>query len=473
MSPPQGHTDRRIQQACAACGEMLPADPREAQCSRFFCCQAVTAHPGDRLPSQCWLVLNGMSDDTRAALEALPKLTTKSRGEKPETLASRQDVLMRYVREVRQGEPPLAWYRDILAQHRTVIAVSALSSLPYWTLPNLRFPSIDGIQPIDRKIERWRQRNEGEEFARLLDGYVEHLYDVMDFGFQNGQFGGDAAVKLSTMRQMAFKIGHYLDWLYEHDHRDLRDAGRMWLSRYMAEFKRRPTYGYAINKFYRWAKTTSRFVPALNFTRKHGKSARDHEAERFDVLSLDQARACYQRICEHPDPQARFLAFMSLLYSQTITATSSLRRSDLERHPESGCWVVKRGEETGFELEPEVSAALDDCLALADKHSRRQGQQELEYVLPGRNKHFVSRTVTSQKIMAAAGYKGEVLRRTGVVNMFRAGQKTMGTIVLRDQLKVSIPVIQRAIKMAGHSVNAPMDREAAEAYRKAFLDRDD
>ncbi|MHA4875005.1 hypothetical protein, partial [Enterococcus faecium] len=92
---------------------------------------------------------------------------------------------------------------------------------------------------------------------------------------------------------MVFKIGHYLNWLYEHGHRDLRDAGRMWLSRYMAEFQRRPTYGYAINKFYRWAKTTNPFVPPLNFARKHGKSARDNEAERFDVLTLEQAKVAY------------------------------------------------------------------------------------------------------------------------------------------------------------------------------------
>ena len=65
------------------------------------------------------------------------------------------------------------------------------------------------------------------------------------------------------------------------------------------------------------------------------------------------------------------------------------------------------------------------------------------------------------------------MRRTGVINMFRSGQKTMGTIVLRDQLKVSIPIIQRAIKLAGHSVNAELDRDAAEEFRRAFLAQDD
>ena len=81
--------------------------------------------------------------------------------------------------------------------------------------------------------------------------------------------------------------------------------------------------------------------------------------------------------------------------------------------------------------------------------------------------------MASQIIHEASGHKGEVLRRTGVVNMFRGGQKTMGTVVLRDQLKVSIPVIQRAIKLAGHSVNAEMDRDAAEEFRRAFLEEDD
>ena len=167
------------------------------------------------------------------------------------------------------------------------------------------------------------------------------------------------------------------------------------------------------------------------------------------------------------------MAFMALLYSQTIIASISLRRADLVRNSESGCWIIKREDDEGFELEPEVSAALDECLSLADKHSRFLGQQEDQYVFPGRSKHYISRTVASQVIREAAGHKGEVLRRTGVVNMFRSGQKTMGTIVLRDQLKVSIPVIQRAIKLAGHSVNAEMDRGAAEEYRRAFLEQDD
>jgi hypothetical protein len=460
---PRGYSERRIQQPCEACGAIIPADSREVNYARFFCCQAVTAKVEGELPGECWINRNNGSEDTRAALVALPRATSSMRGEKPETLAARREILMRYIREIGSGEPSLAWYRNVLSTLATITVISALSPLPYWRMEKIRFPSIDGIQPIDRQIAKWRQRDGGNEFADLLSGYVEHHYEIMEFGFENGQFGVNAAVKLSTIRQMAFKIGHYLDWLYLHDHRDLRDAGRMWLSRYMVEFQRRPTYGYAISKFYRWVKTTNRFIPALNFSRRHGKSARDHEAERFDVLTIEQARAAYDQICQHTDPQGRFLAFMSLLYSQTTVARSS----------ESGSWIVKRGDDEGFELEPEVSAALDGCLALADKHSRFLGQLEEEYVFPGRSKHYISRTLASEKILSASGHKGEVLRRTGVVNMFRGGQKTMGTIVLRDRLKVSIPVIQRAIKMAGHSVNASLDREAAEEFRRAFLEQDD
>ena len=37
------------------------------------------------------------------------------------------------------------------------------------------------------------------------------------------------------------------------------------------------------------ARTTNRFIPALNFTvRRHGKSIRDRESEKFDVLTMDQ-----------------------------------------------------------------------------------------------------------------------------------------------------------------------------------------
>ena len=468
----RGYSERRIQQTCEACGATIPADGREVNYGRFFCCQAVTARIDGKPPEQCWIIRNSGSEDTRAALISLPK-ASRMRGEKPETLAARKNILMRYIREIGSGEPPLAWYRDILHEHRTTAVTSALSGLPYWKAANIRFPSINDIQSIDRQIYKWRQKGDCSEFADLLGGYVEHQYEVMDFGFKNGLFGSVAAVKMSTIKQMVFKIASYLDWLYQQGHRDLHIAGRMWLSRYMVECNRRPTHGYAINKFYRWARTTNRFIPALNFTRRHGKSIRDHESEKFEVLSLEQARAAYDHICQHPDPQGRFLAFMALLYSQTIIASRSLRRSDLVRSPDSGCWIVERGAENGFELEPEVSAALDECLAMADKHSRFLGQPEEEYVFPGRNKLYISNMLASEKIRKASGHNGRILRRTGVVNMFRGGQKTMGTVVLRDQLKVSIPVIQRAIKMAGHSVNGALDRDAAEKFRRAFLEQDD
>ncbi len=470
---PRGYSERTIPQACDACGVAIPANGREVKYTRFFCCQAVTARVEENLPNQCWINRNNGSEDTRAALAILPKATASRHGEKPEVREARGDILLRYIHEVGSGEPSLAWYRAILKQHRTVTVTTALGGLPYWKSEKLRFPSINDIQPVDRQIDKWRQKGDCPEFAELLSGYVEHHYDIMEFGFKNDQFGELVAVKLSTIKQIISKIGPYLDWLYQHGHRDLHEAGRMWLSRYMAEFNLRPTYGYSISKFYRWAKTTNRFIPALNFTRRNGKSIRDRESEKFDVLSLEQARAAYDQICAHSDPRGRFLAFMALLYSQTIMASSSLRRCDLVRNPESGCWIVKRSDDDGFELEPEVSATLDECLSLADKHSRYLGQPEYEYVLPGRSKHFISRTVASDKIREASGHKGEVLRRTGVVNMFRAGQKTMGTVVLRDQLKVSIPVIQRAIKMAGHSVNGALDRDAAEEYRRAFLEQDD
>ena len=415
---PRGYSERCIQQPCDACGALIPADCREVSYNRFFCCQAMTARVGNNQPDQCWIRKNGSSEDTRAALKALPSATSAIRGEKTETLAARRDILMRYIREIGTGEPPLEWYRAILKSYRTVTVTSALSALPYLKAEKLRFPSISNIQSIDRQVDKWITKGDCPEFADLLGGYVEHHYDIMEFGFQHGQFGEQVAVKLNTIQQMVFKLGHYLDWLYQHGHRNLHEAGRMWLSRYMAEFQRRPTYGYAINKFYQWSRTKNRFIPALNFNRRHGKSIRDHEAEKFDVLTLEQARAAYDRICLHPDPQGRFLAFMALLYSQTIVAITSLRRSDLVRSEKSGCWIVKSSSDDGFELEPEVSSALDECLNLADKHSRFLGSPEEQYIFPGRNKHYISRSVASEKIREASGHKGEVLRRTGVINMF-------------------------------------------------------
>lgn len=80
MSPPRGYSERRIQQPCEACGATIPADGREVKYARFFCCQAVTARVEDTLPDQCWINTNGGSEDTRAALKALPSATSNIRG---------------------------------------------------------------------------------------------------------------------------------------------------------------------------------------------------------------------------------------------------------------------------------------------------------------------------------------------------------------------------------------------------------
>jgi len=73
---PRGFSERRIQQPCEACGATIPADGREVQYARFFCCQAVTARIGDTLPDQCWINRNNRSADTVAALKALPCATS-------------------------------------------------------------------------------------------------------------------------------------------------------------------------------------------------------------------------------------------------------------------------------------------------------------------------------------------------------------------------------------------------------------
>lgn len=49
---PRGYSERRIQQSCDACGATIPADGREANYGRFFCCQAVTARIDGALPCE-------------------------------------------------------------------------------------------------------------------------------------------------------------------------------------------------------------------------------------------------------------------------------------------------------------------------------------------------------------------------------------------------------------------------------------
>lgn len=471
---PRGYSERRIEHPCEACGALLPAQPREKCYARFFCCTAKTAtlEAGKR-PEECWLIRNQNSPDTLAALTALPIITCNQKGEKAEILKARGTILMRYISEVGTGEPSLAWYRSILGEFDSRVVSSALSPLPYWKSDELRIPSLVGIQPVDQLLSEWDAKTDAAVFASLLRGYIEHQYELMEFGFKHGLIGKSAAIKPNTIKVAACKISHYLNWLHDHDHRDLREAGRSWLSRYMVEFGRGPAYGYLINNFYKWARTKNTFVPALKFSRKHGKSARDAGSNTFEALTLEESRVVYKRICECKDPIGKFFAFMSLLYCQPLSAAITLRRSVLHRSTESGCWIIRQDDNEEFELEPEVSASLDECLALADRHNRLVGQSETEFVFPGKFKLHISLSAASEKLRLASGHKASILRRTGITNMFRSGEKTMGTIALRDRLKVDIATIHKGIRAAGFSVNAPLDRDAAEEFRRAFLTQED
>jgi hypothetical protein len=58
---PRGYSERRIQQPCEACGAIIPADSREINYARFFCCQAVTAKVEGELPGECWINRNNGS----------------------------------------------------------------------------------------------------------------------------------------------------------------------------------------------------------------------------------------------------------------------------------------------------------------------------------------------------------------------------------------------------------------------------
>lgn len=468
MSPPRGYSPNRILKACAACGECLYARSQEAMYKRSFTCQARTADVSAGYPSKCWLFQYAESSDTKEALRAISHVTQRHSRKDLETAERRAEVLMAYVREIHSGEPSLAWYRKQLARHTAQIVNAALAPLPYWHTEHLKFFSLKSIAPIDGCVDRVRERS-NDHLADLLAGYIEYHYELMQFGFDNGLYGKSNPVKFSTLHQRVYKIANYLEWVFAEGHETLQHAGRMVFDEYMTEKAVHPSAAYQLSRFYDWVRKTQRFVPRIRYNRRGKGKHRDE----FPVLKLGESQEAYARIIEHPESQGRALALLALLYAQRTEDSIALKQSDLQRDVDSGLWKIERPGTEPFVVEPELSNALDQCIALAQEHVRRIGTKETEYIFPGRNRGHLGAEVASQRIVRASGHSANILRRTAIVNIYRGGQKTMGTVVLRDILGVSSPTIHQAIKMTGESVNAPTAIEEAEALRKAFLEADD
>lgn len=463
---PRGHSSKRNSKPCAACGAAVSARTQERTFLRAFTCQTVTADISDGLPAECWITRAPDSIDTRAALAAMSHVSNPQLGKL--AAPKRAQVVLRYIAEVGSGEPPISWYRDVLRDHSAQIVNGALASLPYWKQENLRLRSLESLGAIDKCVRRVRDAA-GDNLADLLGAYVEHHYDLMAFGFENNLYGHANPVKVNTLHQRIYKLAHYLEWLASHGHDSLRSAGPSWFMRYLTERASHPSIGYQISKFYNWVRKKHPFVPAVRYSRRGRGKFRDG----FNVLTLGESRQAYERICAHPEPQGRALALLALLYAQRTIDSVSLKRADLQRDPDSGLWLIARDDAESFRIEPEVSEALDQSLALADQHVRRLGVTEAEYIFPGSRRGHLAELTACQRIKSASGCSPNVLRRSAIVNMYRGGEKTMGTVVLRDVLNVSPPTIHKAIKMTGESVNSPIARDEADALRRAFLDADD
>lgn len=467
MTPPRGISSSRIRKACDACGASLNARHQEAMYKRAFTCQTLTAELSDGLPDKCFLRRED-SPDSRAALAAMPKISERWGAKQNRSAAQRAEVALAYVKEVASGEPPLSWYREKLRHYPAGVVTAALATLPYWKSEALRLPSLRSLAPVDNCVARVRTRA-NDTLADLLAGYVEHHYEVMEFGFANGLYGSANPVKISTLHQRTYKLANYLEWLHQEGHETLQHAGRSVLDQYITEKQLHPSASYQISKFYDWARKTHRFIPSIRFNRRKRGKYRDE----FPILKLQESQEAYRRICAHPEPQGRALALLALLYAQRPHDSIRLKRSDLQRAETSGLWLIARPEAEAFEVEPELSQALDECLERAARHHRKLGPKEDEYIFPGRTRAHMGAALATERIVNASGVPANVLRRTAIVNMYRGGQKTMGTVVLRDILNVSSPTIHQAIKLTGESVNSPSALEEAEALRRAFLEGDD
>ena len=456
----------RLERACAACDELVPVSPNEFKYHRAFTCQARTANLAYGLPPNCHLRDPNVPPDTRAAISEI--IATSNRADTPDkrlTAARRVEILRRYIDDIGAGEPSLEWYRAILREYTTRIVNMALANLPYWHREPLRFESLAGIRKTDVCLEGLRAET-NQFFGDLLSAYVGDQYDLLHFGFEKGLYGDSAALKVDTLRRDVITLAGYLTWLHREGHESLQHAGRTTMDRYMAETAAPTHKAYLINRFHLWAKKKHPFTPTIGYhRRRQGPIPRG-----FKVLNLEDSRTAFLRICDYPDPRGRALALLALLYAQQVAVSLTLKRSELIRDETTGLWTIARKDSEPFAIEKEVSDALDECLAL--NPARGDADPRLPVFANRSGRPYGLRTAT-RWVRAASGVAADKLRRTAIVNMYRSGQKTMGTVVLRDVLNVSPMTIRRAIRMTGESVNAPTINEDAEALRRAFLESDD
>lgn len=461
---------KRATKACAVCGGTLSVQPQESARAGIVTCRSGTVDTEAGLPSSCLFSQPALSDDARHAIDLMVQKPKSPSAKGMERAEKRREILLSYVRDVHEGEPSLAWYRAVLKGYAPIFVNRALSTMPYRQNPDLRFDTVAALGAIDRQIEKLRA-DTNDHYAELVSGFLDSRYELMHFGFDHGLFGDKNPVKIDTVCREIRLIARYLEWVHAQGHATLLDAGRMVFDEYVADVDSSAAHAYALNRFYRWAKKKYPFITGVNFHRR-GKGTK---SMGFATLDLDESRAAFQRICQYPDPRGRAIALLCLLYAQQVSSSVTLRRDELVRDVDTDRWRIARQDaEEAYLVEPELSEAIDECLAGGWGGGARRAEGDTsEYVFVGANSGPMSTGAAFPLVREASGTHCRILRRTGIVNMYRGGQKTMGTVVLRDILKVSSPTLQKAIRATGESVNTPTTRQEADALRRAFLDDDE
>lgn len=450
--------------ACDICGLVISANTSIAKKKVVFSCRSETAHIKNDAQSACIYKNNKISKDVLVAINAIVSNEGfKRQGEHGRKISKRYFALLfDYSEKVVDGEPSIAWYRSKLESYSSSQIAYICSFLPYMKRDNLRLNSITHLHIIDRYITSVRSKC-NSYYADLLSDYIDSKYETLEICYQNGLYGNSNPIKLVTVAKYAQRISYYLVWLCKEGFDSLQNTGRSTFDIYVSESKLRSFY--EVSEFIDFVRKKHPFVQPLKYSVKNKKKP----VAGFKVLTIEQARTAFNKICTHSEPVGKALALLSLIYSQTILNSLNIKISDLVRDEETNAWKIARKGFEEFTLIDELSCAIDECLQLISKKPSSINYTN-PYLFPGRWQKPLCRVTGDARVCGASGgITASVLRRTGVINIFRGGQKTAGSVVLRDVLMVSPPTIHRAIKMTGDSVNAPLPLDEAEALKKAFL----
>lgn len=453
---------------CEFCGTPITMSKNYLGKNGFLTCKYYKFARKEMAYKSCILDSQLLTEETRLGVDGLlSNLANESKRGK-ETGPIKVAIVKAYIEEIQSGEPSLSWYRVQINKYGSRMVKHALTYMPYWNSGSLMLENLSGISEPDNIIKQLGASTNAY-YQDLLLGYLDEYYELYDFTHETVVIKKTIPIKPRSIAGYFHRISAYLIWLFNNGHPTMQNVGMSVFNEYVVDVLENKRVPNELVVFTQFARKKHKFIPEIKITRRAAKSYNSD----FSTLSLEESQETYNRICAYSDPRGRAIGLLALVYAQQAADSCLLKRENLTRDLATGLWELSLTPDEKFAVDPVLSHAFDECIALGDKQAETYPSVNCAYIFYGNRGHYLNHLVAATFCKKASGHSATILRRTAMVNLYRAGEKTMGSYILKTALNVSSPTIHKAIRYTGDSVNASSFEEDAETLRRAFLDDDD